>query len=452
MPLAQAIPHPSPNRRTIGARPVERRRPRHWRAMGMVLAGLAICPCLGCQNLGNGTLAAWRTGLDSSLSKGPTARELGDDRSLMARWLKPGRPVPTRPVDTDGLVLGSDGWKPMKGAANPEADAEFQAAQSLFQRGDLAAAETAFSRLATKRKGTSWGEKGQFHLAETQFQRRKFVAAHESFEKLMADYPGTEFNDKLVQREFEIANLWLAQSDPKAPAELKLPWYAPFTGEAPLIDFQGHAIRALDHVRHHNPTGPLADDAVMKVADVYMANQDYESAALYYDQLISDHAKSPFLQRAQLAAIDARMKGYLGPEYDGTGLEKARELVKQTMATFPDRLAGQEDLYHTLDLINDQDAERTYSIGQYYQRTGKVASAEFYYGKILHRWPKSEWGAKAKTHLAELAKMPRAITEPSKIMTQPGSNDPILGGGGMGPMGGMGGMGMGGMGGPGGMN
>jgi hypothetical protein len=149
------------------------------------------------------------------------------------------------------------------------------------------------------------------------------------------------------------------------------------------------------------------------------------------------------------------MKGYLGPEYDGAGLEKARELVKQTMATFPDRPAGNEKLYHTLDLINDQEAERTFVVADYYRRTGKVASAEYYYGKIPRRWPKSPWAAKAKTQLASLAKMPREISKPSKIMTQPGSTDPMLGGsGGMGGMGGMGGgmggMGMGGMGMPGG--
>ena len=59
-----------------------------------------------------------------------------------------------------------------------------------------------------------------------------------------------------------------------------------------------------------------------------MKHRDYESAALYYDQFIAEYHKSPFLQEAQLAAIEARMKGYLGPEYDGSGLEKARELVR----------------------------------------------------------------------------------------------------------------------------
>ena len=125
------------------------------------------------------------------------------------------------------------------------------------------------------------------------------------------------------------------------------------------------------------------------------------------------------------------MKGYIGPEYDGTGLEKARELIKQTMATFPDRPAGNEKLYHTLDLINDQEAERTFDVGDYYQRTGKVTSAEYYFGKIPQRWPKSPWAAKAKTELAELAKMPRKAIAPSKINVTPTAGDPFAGSGGM---------------------
>ena len=130
------------------------------------------------------------------------------------------------------------------------------------------------------------------------------------------------------------------------------------------------------------------------------------------------------------------MKAYLGPEYDGSGLEKARELVKQTMSTFPDRQASYENLYHTLDLINDQEAERTYKVGEYYKRIGKVTSAEYYFGKIPQRWPSSPWAVKSKTELAQLAKMPRKPSVPSKIMTRPGSNDPFYSG--------MGGMGMGG--------
>ena len=128
------------------------------------------------------------------------------------------------------------------------------------------------------------------------------------------------------------------------------------------------------------------------------------------------------------------MKGYLGPEYDGSGLEKARELIKQTMATFPDRPAGNEKLYHTLDLINDQEAERTFVIGDYYKRTGKVASAEFYFGKIRQRWPKSPWAVKAKTELAVARQDAAQDLAAQQDHTSPGAGDPFASSGGMGGM------------------
>lgn len=495
--------HPPSNRARVAMKhePGSRTSPDPRRAFGraraiaprLLLALLAVSGLGGCQGLGV-PLAQWRSNYNSGLAKPLTKDELAhsgskkvdDSNSLLQRWLRPrgaaatadGPADPTNdevvwsmgkgfrpfgrskdgddgPKDDDGssLVLGSNGWRPMVQAEdNPEAQKELDDALELFQRGDLAKAESALAKIAKKRKETPWGEKAQFYLAETQYQRKKYLKAHENFEKLVAEYPGTQYLDKLVSREYALAQLWLSQNDPDLKPEDKLPWHTRFTGGQPLIDARGQGLKALEHVRHHDPTGPLADDAVMQIADYHMETTDYETAAIYYDQLISDHPKSPFLQKAQLAAIDARMKGYLGPEYDGEGLEQARELVKRTMSTFPDQPANYEKLYHTLDLINDQDAERTYKVGAYYKKIGKVASAEFYLGKIPQRWPNSPWAVKAKTDLADLAKMPRKETLPSKMILQPGASDPYYSsgpaaGGGMG--GGMGGMGGGMM--PGGM-
>ena len=115
------------------------------------------------------------------------------------------------------------------------------------------------------------------------------------------------------------------------------------------------------------------------------------------------------------------------------------------MEGFPVQQAS-EKLYHTLDVINEAEAEKTYKQGAYYKRAGKVASAEYYFGKLPRRWPGSPWAVKAKVELAELAKMPRTPSKPSRIIIPPGSTDPFGGGGRGGMGGGMGGMGMGGMG------
>jgi TolA-binding protein len=400
----------------------------------------------GCQS---GPFGAWGMAKDDSLSKGPTKEETGDDRVFLARWLTP-KPVPSYdPEKKMPLVKGPNGMEPPKEAPNAEADAEYKAAYALFERKSYGEAEKAFQAIAKKRAKTSWGEKAQFYLAECYFHEGKLVYANDAYEKLFADYPGSVFVEKLVAREFSIGQAWLALAESKAKPEQQVPWQGRFDGRRPLMDTWGYAKVAFEHVRQHDPSGPLYDDATMVLGEMHMKAADYELAAIYYNQLITDCPKSPFLQRAHLAEIDAHLKGYIGPEYDGTGLEKARERVKQTMNAFPDRTAGNEDLYHTLDILNDQDAERAYKVGEFYRRTGRIASAEYYFGKIPQRWPKSPWATKAKTELASLAKMPRTPSLPSRMLMSPGGVDPFSaasGGPGMGGMGGNMGMGMGGMG------
>ncbi|QEH34099.1 Outer membrane protein assembly factor BamD [Aquisphaera giovannonii] len=452
---------PSPRPRAVT--PPAARLLRAARRLSLPAAALACGLFLpGCQGL-DVPFAQWRAGRDKGLVRPLTDEEkaasasskLEDPRTLLGRWLNPAgsnapeesKATSTSPASRSGssLILGSDGWRPMmRPKPNPEADKELQEALALFKQGKFPEAEAACKAVAKSRKGTHWGETAQFYLAESQYQQKKYVRANDSFERLIADYPGTEFRDKLVSREYALAQIWLAQSDPNAKPEAKLAWYTHFTGEQPLLDTRGTGLKALEHVRHHDPDGALADDAAFEIAEYHKKSGDYESAAIYYDQLVESHPKSPFVQKAQLEGIDVRLKGYLGPEYDGSGLVKARELVYQTTKTFPDRQASLDGLFHTLDLINDAEAEKCFNVGAYYKRAGYVPAAEFYFGKIPQRWPTSPWAVKAKTELAALAKMPRKPTVPSKIMSQPGANDPYFGGGaGGGAGGGMGGMGMG---------
>jgi hypothetical protein len=66
--------------------------------------------------------------------------------------------------------------------------------------------------------------------------------------------------------------------------------------------------------------------------------------------------------------------------------------------------------HRALDKINDAEAEKTFTTARYYKRIGKVASAEFYFGKIAQRWPKSPWAAKAKAQQAQADSKPNDRT------------------------------------------
>jgi outer membrane assembly lipoprotein YfiO len=402
-----------------------------WAWAWLWLGGCALLVGAGCQGT---ALNRWRMATDDSLSRAPTREELGDDRGLFARLLRPEGSVLRAPQTNSisNFILDRKlGWRAAPSPPDPEAEREFAAAEQLFQQGELSQAESAFARLARRKKDTSLGEKAQFYLAETQFQRRRYRLAHDSYETLFQRYPGTRFLDKAVEREYAIAKFWLADADPEGKPEERLAWYTAFTGARPLLDPHGFAIKAFEHVRHHDPTGPLADDAALQIAEQYYRDQDYETAAIYYDQLITDHPKSPLVKRAMLSAIDAKLKGYIGPEYDATGLEQAAQTVQRAKTYFPELRVSTDtepdELDHTLDLIDDQMAERTYKIGEYYRRAGHPGAARYYYTWVTQRWPKSPWTPRAEEQLEALAHVKDRRAQISKIMTLPGSTDPFTG-------------------------
>jgi len=426
-----------------------------------VLIGGVACSS-GCAEVGR----RWGIAKDRSIAAPVTAEEMGDNRPWLARFLRP-QVKASNPNPDSTLILGSNGWSLPVQTPNPEAEAALKAAGQLVEKGDLAGAEAAYAAILKKHqtkitdpdavgvaalfakkriKRDWWAQEAQFQMARVQQMRGNLVKANDSYEVLMRDWPGTRHTDEVVQAEYEIAQTWLIAADPDAPAEKQAKLADRFKGKYPLLDLKGNALAVLEHVRHHDSTGPLADKAVLQIADAHYADESYEEAAIHYDQLVTNHPKSPLVQHAQIASIDSKIKSYMGPDYDSDGLEQARETIKQTMTMFPERAVSHSDnLYRTLDLINDQDAERTYKIAEHYQWTGKATAAEFYFSEIPARWPKSPWAKLAKVQLEKVAKMPRKETLPSRIMSLPGSTDPITGGGGAAGLGAMGGS-------PGGMN
>lgn len=435
----------------------------------LVAPGLSACP--GCAN---GLLAQWRESRDMMSITDPESAS----RSFLGRLIHSAdAPKSTVAKDEAALVNGHNGLRPSNPVADQAAEAQFLRIKTLYEKGKLEEAEAGFETLAKKHKGDSIGEKSLYYLVETQFQRGHYVDAHDTVDRLYADHPSSGYLNKALAREYQIGLLWLAVAQPEmlhpgldgdadpfqpglrtpsnaeevskakrdAEAKLKsdrakpkvastkveppLPFQARFNGGLPAVDVAGWAEKALDHVQARDLSGPLVDRALIALADFYYTRGDYGTAAEKYDFLLAQYPKSRFRRRAQLASIDSHLKDYLGPEYDISGLEKARETIKMTRANFPEfQAATDEKLVRVLDLITDEKAARAFKNGEYYKSAGSVRGAEFYFAMIPRRWPKSAWAEKAKIELAELAKKPRKEILPSKIMTQPGAADPYASG------------------------
>ena len=345
----------------------------------------------------------------------------------------------------------------MTGPTNPEADAEFQDAERLFQQGKLVEAEARLRPARQEPQGDPLGREGAVLPGRDPVPARQVRGRPRQLRDASSPtIPAPSYLDKLVDREYAIAQTWLAERRPQGQARAEAPLVRPIQRpDAPRSTPTATPSSALEHVRHHDPTGPLSDDAVLRDRRRAHGEPGITSwPPCYYDQLITDHPKSPFLQRCPARQHRRADEGLHRPRVRRRpAWRRPASMIKQTMATFPERPDEQrEALSHPRP---DQrpggrtDLSRSATTTSGSARSPRPSSTS---ARSDTRWPKSEWAAKAKTDLASLAKMPRKESLPSKIMTAPGSVDPFSSGagGGNGATGGMPGMGM--MGGPGGMN
>ena len=131
----------------------------------------------------------------------------------------------------NSVFLGQKGWEKTKSAPDPVLRGRVRRRQEALRQGRLPRGREAPDHPLAKReikKGSPWGEKAQFWLAETQFRLQKYVKANDSYEILIKKYPGTDYVDKLVAREYQIAQTLARLSRTPRPSR----WTGPRTSTA----------------------------------------------------------------------------------------------------------------------------------------------------------------------------------------------------------------------------
>ncbi len=96
-------------------------------------------------------------------------------------------------------------------------------------------------------------------------------------------------------------------------------------------------------------------------------------------------------------------------------LKRKRTSDRQEQRRIIDRLIKELEVLkkNTLDAIHDGEAEKIFHSGMYYNRASKTASADFYFDKILERWPDSPWAIKVREQRVQAEPKPADRSAPS---------------------------------------
>ena len=276
--------------------------------------------------------------------------------------------------------------------------------EALYRQERYKDAAGKFAAAAARWPDSQLEEDSLFMLGECHFFVDEYPKAKTAYDKLLAKYDYTRHLDKVTKRMFSMGRYWeqIDLAGETSPVFLNMT-----DSSQPRFDTRGHAQKAYQSVQLHDPTGPLADDSVMAMANANFVRGRFEEAAYNYDLLRKEYPKSSHQLNAHKLGAESRMLMYQGPTYDGGPLDAADEVMDQTLVQFHTELGEErERLVQAKNKIVEERAERELAIAEFYDRKKYYGSVRFYCQQVIDEYPHTEAAAKARKRLTEIEGLP----------------------------------------------
>lgn len=292
-------------------------------------------------------------------------------------------------------------YKKMIGKAPDEAIAKrlYNEGDELFRNKQYNEAAAKFEDAAERWPDSLLEEDAMYMAGESFFFADRYHASRNMFDELMKKYTNSRHLDRVTAREFLIGRYWEQLGRDESAWSS---WTVNFTDKKrPWFDTKGQGVKVYEGIRLNDPTGPLADDALMAQATSYFVDNRFEEAGYHYEIMRKDYVQSEHVTQAHLLGLQSYMNAYQGAQYDVTPLVKAETLVEQTIRVYGGRLPAERPrLNQAKDLIREQMAEREYDLGEYYRRLDYNRAARVHYANVIRKFPDTKSAERAQQQIA----------------------------------------------------
>jgi len=254
-------------------------------------------------------------------------------------------------------------------------------------------------------------DRGLFTIARALYGYGHRIKAFYYCDELLDTYPESEYYSRALQLQYRIADRYLEG--------YKRRWLG-----VPMFQAKEEGVEMLYRVRNRAPGSPLAEKALLRTADHYRFDGQFDFAADAYAFYARQYPRSPMTPRARLWGAYCSLAQFRGIPFDATPVIDAREQLRSIAAAYPD-LAKEENIDSILQRIDGVFAKKLYQTATYYRRTNEPGAAAYTYKYLLKAYPNAEEADRARMWLAELPRWAQNQPGPT-VVGEEGSSAPEL--------------------------
>jgi outer membrane protein assembly factor BamD len=306
------------------------------------------------------------------------------------------------------IYTPGEGWsyEPVGGGGNwqrTRAKDQLIVAQDALDKKDYSTALKAAHRTVKVWPLSDYAPQAQFIVGQCYEAKGMDERAFKEYQKVLEKYPRFVDCEKVLGREYEIANRFLAGE-----------WFRLWT-YIPFFPSMEKTADMYEKIVKDGPFSEIAPQAQLKIGTAREKQKNFPLAAKAYET-----AADRYHDRAKVAP-DAVFRAGLAYQKQAQTAEYDQSTAGQAIATFTDFITLYPDdprvpeAQKIIASLKTEQARGNFNTGQYYESHGKLASARIYYNEVVNLLiaePNSQYAMQARARIEALNK--RIQPEPAK--------------------------------------
>jgi outer membrane protein assembly factor BamD len=275
-------------------------------------------------------------------------------------------------------------WVNPKTSVRPSPKEQFEFAKALYESKSYEEAKREFKKILQNYPKSVEAADGQYYLGVINEEQGDLYEAYKAYQKVIDKYPFSEKIAQINEREFKIAERFMA-------GEKRKGWGTNLAAENPAVEI-------FSKVVENSPYGPLAAKSQYKLGLILKSMARYYEAEEAFNKVITNYPDSEWVVAAKFQLASARASVSRSPDYDQGATREAKEKFEELIRDNPDIKLSEEAQKNIKDL-SEKEAQSNYNIARFYEKQNNYSSAKIYYNDIINNNPDSIWAAKSLERL-----------------------------------------------------
>lgn len=280
-------------------------------------------------------------------------------------------------------------WINPKTAVKPTPKEQFDFAKGLYDLKNYEEAKREFKKLLKSYPKSFEASESQYYFGLIEEAQGNLYEAYQAYQKVIDKYPFSERINEIIEREYKIAEGFMAGAKRKALG-MTLPVENP-------------AIEIFSKVVENSTYGPKAAAAQYKLGLVLKGLLRYYEAEEAFNKMIAQYPNSEWVEPAKFQIASCRQAVSRRPEYDQWAAQEAKEKFEEFVREHPDAvLSG--DAQKNIEQLREKEAEANFNTARFYEKQKAYEAARIYYNDIINNYSDSQWAKKAQERLQMMEK------------------------------------------------